>query len=347
MSQQGSSSAQPAAAQTAAPAPMASAPVEETKPTISEEGFWLPRASSTYAADADAAWNLNLWASIIFFVIVIFPMGYFAVKYKRKSEDEKTSPIDHHLGLEVFWTAIPTILLMYMFWVGFRAYANSQIAPNDAYEIKVTGQMFNWTFEYPDGTVTTDLGVPKDRNVKLIMSSKDVIHAFFVPEFRLKQDVVPSLYTTMWFNPTKEMESAVECAEYCGDGHSRMMTKVLVMPSGEKGAPGTFETWLDQGGLKNPLPPLALGQKRYTSLCSSCHSTDGTRIQGPTFKGVFGRTEKLSDGSSITVDENYIRDSIANPQGKIVDGYPATMPTFSYLKPKDIDGIIAFLKEQK
>ena len=346
MSQQGSQSAQPTAAQTAAPAPGAEAPAE-TPITIQEEGFWLPRASSTIAGEVDAAWAFYFWVSVVFFVVVIVPMGYFAVKYKRKSEDEKTSPIDHHLGLEVFWTAVPTILLMYMFWIGFKAYANSQIAPNDAYEIRVTGQMFNWTFEYPDGTVTTELGVPKDRNVKLVMSSKDVIHSFFVPEFRLKQDVVPSLYTTMWFNPTTEVETAVECAEYCGDGHSRMLTKVLVLPSGEKGKPGTFETWLDNGGLKTPLPPVALGQKRFTSLCSSCHSIDGTRIQGPTFKGIFGRTEKLSDGSSVVVDENYIRDSIANPQAKIVEGYPPTMPTFSYLKPNDIDGIIAFMKEQK
>lgn len=345
MSQQGSSSAQPAAAQTAAPAP-AQAPAEAPI-TIQEEGYWLPRASSTFAADSDAAWNLNLWASIIFFFVVIIPMGYFAVKYKRKSDDEKTSPIDHHLGLEVFWTAIPTALLMYMFWVGFKAYANSQIVPNDAYEIKVTGQMFNWTFEYPDGTVTTDLGVPKDKNVKLILSSKDVIHAFFVPEFRLKQDVVPSLYTTMWFNATKEIETAVECAEYCGDGHSRMLTKVLVMPSGPIDKEGTFESWLDNGGLKQKLAPVALGQKRFGAYCSACHSLDGSPSTGPTFKGVFGRAEKLADGSTITVDENYVRESLANPQAKIVQGFPPTMPTFAHLKQKDVDGIIAFLKEQK
>jgi len=326
----------------------ASAQAPAEKPIeIQEEGFWLPRASSTFAADSDAAWSLSLWVSVVFFVVVIFPMGYFAVKYKRKSEDEKTSPIDHHLGLEVFWTAIPTVLLMYMFWVGFKAYANSQVSPNDAYEIKVTGQMYNWTFEYPDGTATTDLGVPKDKNVKLIMSSKDVIHSFFVPEFRLKQDVVPSLYTTMWFNATKEIESAVECAEYCGDGHSRMLAKVIVKPSGPQDKPGTFENWLFNGGFEYPLPPLALGKKRFESMCVSCHSLDGTRVVGPSFKGLFGRKEKLADGSTITVDENYIRNSILNPQSQIVEGYPPSMPVFPTLQARDIDGIITFMKEQK
>ncbi len=329
----------------------ASAVPQEAPLKISQDGFWLPEAASTFGEEFTAAWSFYIWISVVFFVLVIGPMFYFAFKYKRKSEDEKTSPIDHHLRLEIFWTAIPTILLMYMFWVGIKTYAGLQVAPNDAMEVRVTGQMFNWTFEYPDGTVTTELAVPKDKPVKLIMSSKDVIHAFYVPEFFIKQDVVPSLYTTMWFTPTKELESAVQCAEFCGDGHSLMRTKVFVLPSGDKDKVGTFESWLDNGGLKTPLPPVALGQKRYTSLCASCHSLDGSKIQGPTFKGLFGRTEKLSDGKTVTIEgvdgENYIKNSILDPQSQIVEGYPPTMPSFNYLKQKDIDGIIAFLKEQK
>jgi cytochrome c oxidase subunit 2 len=342
MSQASSTTAQPQASSQPLAAPPAEAPM-----TIQQDDVWLPQASSTFAEPHDWAWNFNLWVSVVFFVIVIGPMGYFAFKYKRKSEDERTSPVDHNLKLELFWTLIPTVLLIYMFWVGFKLYAHAQVAPNDAMVIKVTGQMFNWTFEYPDGTVTTELGVPKGRPVKLIMSSKDTIHAFYVPEFRLKQDVVPNLYTTMWFEATREMESTVECAEYCGDGHSRMLTRVFVLPSGDKSTPGTFETWLDNGGLKTPLPPMQLGQKRYTALCSSCHSLDGSKVQGPTFKGLFGRQETLQDGSTVTVDENYVRNSILNPQAQIVKDYPATMPTFTYLKDRDIEGIITFLKEQK
>ena len=307
----------------------------------------MPVASSTFAQNIDGVYWTWITIAVPFFFVVVGPMIYFALKYKRKSEDEKTHPLDHHLRLEIFWTFIPTVLVIYLFWVGFKAYADASVAPNGAYEIKVTGQMYNWTFEYPDGTITNELGVPKDKPVKLIMSSTDVIHSFFIPEFRAKQDVVPGLYTSLWFQATREGVTAVECAEYCGDGHSRMLTTVEVLPSGPDDQQGTFENWLLNGGVKTPLPPLALGEKKYTSLCMSCHSLDGSRIQGPSFKGVFGRQEKLADGTTITVDENYIRNSILNPQAQIVEGYPPTMPAFGYLKDRDIEGIIAFLKEQK
>ncbi|MFO0556183.1 MAG: cytochrome c oxidase subunit II [Polyangiaceae bacterium] len=330
-----------------AAAPAADAP-QEAPLQIHEEGVWLPQQTSTFAPNVDSAFHFHVWISVVFFVIVVAPMFYFAVKYKRKSEDERTSPIDHHLRLEIFWTLVPTVLLIYMFWLGFKTYADAQVAPNDAYEIKVTAQMYSWTFEYPDGTVTNDLAIPKDRPVKLIMSSKDVLHAFFVPELRVKQDVVPNLYTTVWFQATKETDTALECAEYCGDGHSVMMTHVMVMPSGESDKQGTFENWLQNGGMKTVLPPPALGKKRYEQLCSSCHSTDGTKKVGPSFKGLWGKTETLSDGSTVLVDENYVKQSVLNPQSQIVKGFEGVnMSTFPYLKDRDIEGIIAFLKEQK
>lgn len=315
---------------------------------INTEGtVWMPQQGSTFAKPHDAAWDFYVWVSIFFFVIVIGPMAWFAVKYKRKSETEKTSPIDHHLGLEIFWTAIPTVLLIYMFWVGFKIFADSQVAPNDAMTIKVTGQMYSWKFEYPDGTVTQELGVPKDKPVRLVMSSIDTIHAFWVPEFRLKADVVPNLYTTMWFEATHELESVVECAEYCGNGHSTMLTRVFVMPTGDADKSGTFENWLANGGEKFPLPPLQLGQKKYGQVCKSCHSLDGSKLVGPSFKGIWGRQTALADGTTVTVDENYVRNSIVNPSSQIVSGYPDQMPPMGYLKDRDIEGIIAFLKEQK
>jgi cytochrome c oxidase subunit 2 len=315
----------------------------DTRPHISVEPDHMPSQSSSIAAQTDHAYWMTVWISIPFFFVVVGPMIYFFFKYKRKSEDERTSPVDHNLQIEIVWTLVPTVLLMYLFWLGIQGYANASVAPNEAYQVQVTGQMFNWTFTYPDGTTTTDLYVPKDKPVKLVMSSKDVIHSFFVREFRLKQDVVPGMYTTMWFTATREMESAVECAEFCGDGHSRMLTKVFVLNQKD------FEEFAANGfeDPKNPMPPAVRGKKKYDALCSSCHSVDGTRIQGPSFKGVWGRSEKLADGSAITVDENYVRQSILLPQSQIVEGYPPTMPSFSYLKDKDIEGIIAFLKEQK
>lgn len=323
-------------------------PSEKEAPlTIQEESAFLPRASSTHAEDFNSAWSFYFWVSVIFFVVVIGPMGYFAFKYKRKREDEKTSPIDHHLQLEVFWTAIPTVLLIYMFWVGFKIFATSQVAPSDSLQIKVTASMYSWKFQYPDGTVCNELGVPKDKPVKLLISSTDTIHSFFVPEFRQKADAVPNLYTSMWFQATKEVETAVECAEYCGTGHSGMLTRVLVLPSGDPSTPGTFESWLNNGCEKKALPPLQAGEKKYNQICKACHSLDGSKLVGPSFKGVFGRQETLSDGRSITVDENYIRKSIVNPSADIVQGYPDQMPNLSYLKDRDIEAIIAFLKEQK
>ncbi|MBK8941104.1 MAG: cytochrome c oxidase subunit II [Polyangiaceae bacterium] len=328
--------------------PAGTAAPQEAQYTIQpDEGYWLPRQNGAYSEQFDWAWSFYIWVCVIFFVIVIGPMTYFAFKYKRKSETEKTSPIDHHLQLEIVWTAIPTALLMYMFWVGFKLYADTQIAPNDAMTVQVTGAMYNWKFQYPDGTVTQELELPKDRPVKLVLSSVDTIHSFFVPEFRLKADVVPNLYTTMWFHPTKETDTAVQCAEYCGNGHSTMYSRVLVMPSGDAGAEGTFENWLANGGEKSSLSPLALGTKKYGQLCKSCHTLDGSKSVGPSFKGLFGKTESLADGSTVTVDENYIKESIVNPGAKIVQGYQNQMPSMAYLKDKDIEGIITFIKEQK
>lgn len=330
-------------AQAASAAPSAGAAPAEQPYTIAEEGAWLPKGSSTFAEAYDSAWSQYIWISIVFFLIVIVPMVYFAFKYKRKSETEKTSPVDHNLTIEIVWTLVPTLVLFYMFWIGFKSYADIQVAPNEAMEIRLTGQMYNWTFEYPNGVVTTDLYVPKDRPVKLVMSSKDVIHSFWVPEFRVKQDVVPGLYTTMWFQATRETTTTVECAEYCGDGHSKMLTRVYVFE--EKKFDEYYANDFDDPS--NPVPPAVRGKRKYEALCASCHSLDGSRIQGPTFQGVWGRKEVLADGSEVTVDANYVKSSIVNPQGQLVQGYPPTMPSFSYLKEKDIDGIIAFLKEQK
>ncbi len=341
------------------PTPSTAAPVGSAAPkteeiyTVSLASDGMPAASSTFAKDIDNVYWTWIYISIPFFLVVVGPMIYFAFKYKRKSEDEKTSPIDHHLRLEAFWTFIPAVVLIYMFWVGFKAYADASVPPNDAYEIKVTGQLWSWSFEYPDGTVTPELGIPKGRPVKLIMSSKDVIHSFFIPEFRAKQDVVPNLYTSLWFEatvegtPDKPYETVVECAEYCGDQHSKMLTRVIVMPSGPEDKQGTFENWLRNGGLKTPLPPAQLGARHYRFNCSSCHTLDGSRLTGPSFKGLWGKQEKLADGSTVTVDENYVRESIVNPGAKIVDGYPNQMSAFPHLKQADIEGIIAFLKEQK
>lgn len=322
---------------------MSDSVADAPKPVINVDSFWLPRQGSTFAKHVDEAYYVTLWICVAFFVLVVGAMIYFAIKYKRKSDDERTSPIDHNFRLEVVWSIVPSALLVWLFYLGIKGYADAQTAPNGAFEVKVTGQMWNWSFEYPNGSTSDDLYIPVNRPIKLVMTSQDVIHAFFVPEFRAKQDVVPGMYSTMWFTATQTGETAVECAEYCGDSHSMMLAKVHVMPEAE------FDPFYE-AGLEDPLhpdPPDVRGAKKYKSKCAVCHSVDGSPNTGPTFKGIWGREETLEDGSKVTVNENYVRKSILEPQSQIVQGFPRTMPVFAgQLKDKDIEGIIEFLKKQ-
>lgn len=314
-----------------------------TQAPITVDSFWLPRQGSTFAKQVDDAYHITLWICVFFFVVVVGAMIYFAIKYKRKSDTERTSPIDHSFRLEVAWSIVPSVLLVWLFYLGLKGFANSQTAPNGAYEIKVTGSMWSWSFSYPNGEITDELYIPVNKPIKLVMTSTDVIHAFFVPEFRVKQDVVPGMYSSLWFTATTVGSTAVECAEYCGDGHSLMLNTVHVMPEDE------FKKYYDNGfeDPAHPLAPEVRGEKKYKSKCAVCHSVDGSPNTGPTFQGLFGRTEKLEDGSSVEVTENYVRKSILDPQSQIVAGFPKTMPVFAgQLSERDIEGIIAFLKKQ-
>jgi cytochrome c oxidase subunit 2 len=317
---------------------------------IEVDSFWMPRASSTIADQTDQAYYITYWICIAFFVLIVTAMIYFAVKYKRKSDDERTSPIDHNFRLEVVWSLIPSILLVWLFVLGLRGYANAETAPNEAYQIRVTAHMYSWSFEYPDGSQTDEMYVPAGRPVKLVMSSQDVIHSMFIPEFRVKQDVVPGMYSSLWFTAKlpadgKAYETAIECAEYCGFGHSAMFNTVHVLPGAEfdKLAASNFDT-------DPTAPPELKGEKKFHAKCESCHSIDGSRLVGPSWKGIWGKQEKMSDGRMVLVDENYIRKSILEPNADIVDTFPSPspMPTFAgQLSDKDIDNIIAFIKTQK
>ena len=305
--------------------------------------FWFPRQSSTIASEIDFAWYVVYYMDVLMFFGLMIPMFYFIRRFRRRTENDKVSSVTHSTILEISWTIIPSILVIALFFVGLKGYLMASVAPANAMEIRTTGEMNMWTFTYPNGNTTVnELVLPKDKPVKLIMSSKDVLHSFFVPEFRVKQDVVPGTYTTLWFQPNAERETILFCTEYCGVGHSEMMAKVSVMDQ------PSYDEWLETGLRKGekPLPPAELGKKLYTSRsCNTCHSLDGTRIQGPSFKGVFGRSEKFADGSSQKVDENYIRESLLEPQKKIVETYPAVMPTYKgLLKENEIDALIAFIK---
>lgn len=306
--------------------------------------FWLPDAASTGAGEVDGGWNLVLWVSAFFFVLVVGAMSYFVIRYRRRSESEFPDAPDHNTKVEIVWTVIPIVIVIGLFAVGFRGFLNQAVAPGDSLEVYVTAEKWMWTFTYPNGTTSVnELRVPANRPVKLVMSSKDVIHSFYVPEFRIKRDVVPNSYTMLWFEPTKTGEMTIACTEYCGTGHSAMLGKVQVLPEPQ------FQEWLESGGEEKGVPPAVAGEKLAAKLaCTTCHSTDGSAKTGPSWKGLYGHQAELADGRKLPADEQYLRESITEPNAKVVKGYQPVMPAFKGLvTQKQLDDLIAYIKTLK
>jgi cytochrome c oxidase subunit II len=222
-------------------------------------------------------------------------------------------------------------------------YYDQRTMPKDAMEISVTAQKWRWDFEYKNGKkASTEFYVPVGVPVRLLMTSVDVIHSFYVPSFRMKQDVVPGMYSNVWFQAKETGVFQLFCTEFCGTNHSAMLGKVHVVDRLE------FDKWVG-GDPDAKLPPAERGAKLYTNKqCNTCHSIDGSKIIGPTFKGIWGREEELSDGSKVKVDENYVMESMMNPQAKIVKGFPPSMPPFQgSLTVDETKAIIEFLKTVK
>ena len=308
--------------------------------------FWLPRDASTLASRIDEAWFIVTIVAIVVGLIVYGAMGYILWKYRRRSPNDKVSTVDHNFRLEVIWTVLPTIAVIYLFWVGVQGFIDASVPPGDSMEIKATGAKWLWTFTHPTGYVESgELHVPKGRPVKVILSSKDVLHSFYIPEFRVKHDAIPGAYTSVWFEATRTGETVLECTEYCGTSHSDMLAKVHIMEAAD------YDKWLEDASNegKKYKTPADWGKDLYTkNACNTCHSLDGTKVVGPTFKGVFGRSEKITGGAEITVDENYIRESILVPTAKVVDGFQPVMPAFQgVLKDEQIDALIAYIKTIK
>jgi cytochrome c oxidase subunit II len=304
---------------------------------------YLPPPASTMAGEVDALFNFIFYTALVFFAIVLFSSVYFVLKYRRRQRAELTSGVAHNTKLEIVWTLIPTILVFIVFIWGFRSYLRLSIAPRDALEIKVTAQKWFWTFDYPNGANSlNDLYVPAGQPVKLLMSSQDVIHSFYVPDFRIKMDVLPNRYTIAWFEATHSGDFQILCTEYCGQGHSAMLGMVKVLPEKE------YLAWLENSSTDLPegVSPVEAGAQLYKSkACITCHTVDGSGGIAPSFKDRFGKAEQLSDGQEIIVDENYIRESILDPQARVVKGFQPVMPTYQgVLKDRQIDALIAYIK---
>ena len=305
-------------------------------------GFWMPVQGSTGAVVVDRIFSLILWVSVFFFVLIVLLMVLFVVRYRRRAGREEAEPSPrHNTALEITWTVIPILIVIVIFVWGFRAFLNLNVPPANAYEVLVTGQKWKWLFTYPNGHVDENLHVPVDTPVRLVMTSEDVIHSFYVPAFRMKKDVVPGRYSKAWFRATRVGEFQVYCAEYCGTSHSDMLSMVVVHE------PGGFEQWLERAAdFLATMPPAEAGAKLVTQRgCAQCHSVDGRGGIGPTLKGVFGHEQQLTTGVRVTADEDYIRESIIEPQAKVVAGYQPVMPTYKgRLKDAEITAIIEYLK---
>ncbi len=302
--------------------------------------FWMPPKASTVAPAVDWVFYFVLAISTFFFLVIVGLMVLFVIRYHR-SRGPSRPTASHNLPLEVTWSVIPVILVGFIFYYGFQGFLDMSTPPAGAYEIQVEAQKWSWSFTYPNGYVDSNLHAPVDRPVVLLMSSRDVIHSLYVPVFRIKTDVVPGRYTKAWFQATEPGEYDLFCAEYCGTSHSTMLAKVVVHP------PGEFEPWLEQASnFLATMPPLEAGAKLFQVRgCQQCHSLDGSAKTGPTMKDLFGRSEKLADGSQVMVDENYLRESILEPMAKVVAGFDPVMPTYQgRLKDAEIDVVISYVK---
>ncbi|WP_072715365.1 cytochrome c oxidase subunit II [Rhodothermus profundi] len=305
---------------------------------------WLPEAASSVAPEVDSLFQFWALVSTVIFIGVVGAMTFFVVRYRRRRRDEVPEPVKEKKVVELAWIVVPTILVLIVFTWGFRVFIKMYTAPPDAYEIVVYGYQWYWEFEYPNGVKTTnELHVPAGQPVKLRMTSVDVIHSFYVPAFRVKQDVLPDRYSSLWFEATKPGEYTVFCAEYCGTQHSGMLAKVIVHPREE------FEQWLESAGIPEDMPLAELGARLYREkACFSCHSIDGSRLVGPTFKGLFGSTRTFEDGSTAVADENYLREAILQPGARVVQGYPNVMPaSYASLSEREVAALIEFIKQQQ
>jgi cytochrome c oxidase subunit 2 len=284
----------------------------------------FPEQASTIAPDVDHLLYFLLAVAAFFSLAIFCSIFYFAIRYRRRSENELPHAIHGGMALEILWSVIPFGLTMVMFTWGASIYFNESRPPDNALDVYVVGKQWMWKLEHLGGQrEINELHIPVGRAVRLTMTSEDAIHSFFVPAFRTKQDAVPGRYTTTWFTPTKVGKYHLFCAEYCGTNHSRMGGWIYVM------APRDYEAWLSGGASGGSLAEN--GQKLFDELaCGNCHKPDGSG-RCPSLTGLFGKTVQLAGGATVKADEGYIRESILQPQAKIVAGYGPIMPTFQGL----------------
>ena len=307
-----------------------------------QDNSWIPlfpEQASSFAWQVDALYFYIIAVSLFFGVGCSIAIFYFAVKYREREKFAKGADIHGSMALELTWTIIPFAISMTMFIAGAYVFYNLYRPPVDTMEIYVVGKQWMWKFQHGSGQrEINELHIPVGRKIKLTMTTEDVIHDVFIPAFRTKADVVPGRYTTLWFEPTKPGKYHLFCAEYCGLNHSGMGGYVYVMEQRD------FDNWLS-GGVSGQTPVEA-GKDLFENKlgCASCHQANN-QGRGPTLNGLFGKDQKLTTGQTVQFNEDYIRNSVLNPQGQIVEGYQPIMPTFKgQVTEEQLVSIVAYIK---
>lgn len=297
----------------------------------------IPEASSS-ALHVDRAFYLILGISAALLLIVTGAMLYFVFRYRRRN-GATPEQLEGSTALEIIWTVIPVVLVLVMFVVGERSFVLIRAVPHEFMQVKVEARQWSWVFSYEDGRKSDTLRVPRDRPVKLLLTSADVLHSFYIPAFRIKEDCVPGMDTYLSFTAKQSGSFDIFCTEYCGLGHSDMIAKVQVDEA------DAFDKWYAAAPARAAGGEQLLKEKG----CLGCHSTDGTPKAGPTLKDLYGHRMVVITGGrerSVTADEDYIRRSILDPGADVVKGFPAIMPKIQMTK-EELDAIVAYLEHLK
>ena len=298
----------------------------------------IPQASNT-AVNVDAVFYRILCIEISLLVIVTFVLVFFVIKY---NSGKKTVPenISGSVVLEIIWMVIPTLIVLLMFYIGLVSFDSIRAVPKTVMDIRVTGRQWSWLFTYENGRRSSDLRVPVGKAVKLLLTSDDVLHSFYIPAFRIKEDCVPKMETYLSFTPDEIGTYDIFCTEFCGLGHSGMVSKVVVMND------NAFDSWY----AAVPATAKMDGQKVLEEKgCLGCHTTDGSKKIGPTFKGLYdSQVTVLTNGKerNVKADEDYLRKSIKEPKADVVKGYPDIMPAV-LVKPGELDAIVEYMETLK
>lgn len=325
-------------------------PQDQPQPrsTLPDTIWGMPPQVSTFAEDIDGLYQFTFWISIFFFVLITAILVYSLFKWHRKSEDQPAASNEtHNTPLEVTWTVIPLILVMIIFAWGWRGSLDMTVAPPDALTYNVTARKWEWDITHPNHTepLKNEIYVPLGRAVKFISHSEDVLHSFYIPAMRTKRDVLPGRLQMVWFEAKELGTFPFFCTEYCGDRHSFMIGEVHVVSAAEFDL-GTQERRY-QPQLAANATPVEKGEFYYKNrTCVTCHSIDGSRLVGPTFRGLWGKEEQIQDGPPVLVDEAYLIESIKQPMAKIVAGYPPSMPVQN-VTDEEIGFIIEYIKSLK